>query len=180
MIVSKKHECRWISILIVASFKSTTTAFVPQHLDKQKCFKHTKWKFNFVKSEHNKNKIIFFMYSIKIQLSRHQKAFFHSTLALTALSINKLHITLCYTALCASEFCMNTSHFATGWKLLLFLHEICIYPSSFVINFCKICMPSAFVCLLPCRKMCAGVGNRFPSLKVYNLRKFSFFLAAPF
>ena len=136
-----------------------------QHLDKQKCFKHTKWKFNFVKSEHNKNKIIFFMYSIKIQLSRHQKAFFHSTLALTALSINKLHITLCYTALCASEFCMNTSHFATGWKLLLFLHEICIYPSSFVINFCKICMPSAFVCLLPCRKMCAGVGNRFPSYK---------------
>ena len=136
------------------------------------------WK----KSEHTKNNIILFLHSIKILLSRHQKAFIHIlTLALTALSINKLHITLCYTALCASEFCMNTSHFATGWKLLLFLHEICIYPSSFVINFCKICMPSAFVCLLPCRKMCAsGWATVSRLIKVYNLRKFSFFLAAPF
>ena len=71
-------------------------------------------KINFEKSEHNKNNIMLFLYSIKNLLSRHQKAFI-LTLALTALSINKLHITtLCYTALCASEFCMNTSHFATG------------------------------------------------------------------
>ena len=163
MIVSKKHECRWISILIVASLKSTTTAFVPQHLDKPKCLKHTKWKFNFEKL----NTLEKWCYSCIPS-----KFYF---LVIKKLSFILLLLLLLFQSInCTSHYATPLcAHLNFAWTLhILQLAENYFFSFMKYVSILLLLLLTfaKYVCLLllcACCHVakCVRVGNRFPSYK---------------